>query len=93
MAPDRTTPILPGGNRRDDPRLTVEHLAEYIEVGQNFVREACRTQKLRCIKKPNGEYSITLPDVITWLHAISYADSERLAYLERLAARSPTQAA
>jgi hypothetical protein len=91
--PLRSTRIVPGGTRREDPRLTVKDLAEFIEVGENMVREACRTGKLRCIKKPNGEYSLTVPDVLAWLKAIAYQDADRLAYLERIAARMPTAAA
>jgi hypothetical protein len=88
MARVRTTPILPGGNRRDDPRLTVETAAAFAEISEWLVAEACRSGELHCFKKPNGEWSFTLPEYRRWLwEDREYRDVGRLAYLDRLIAR------
>ena len=89
VVPPRSTPILPGGSRRDDPRLTTDTAADFAEISEWLVREACRSGALHAWKKPNGEWSFTLPEFRRWLvDDRQYRDTDRLAYLDRLIARN-----
>jgi hypothetical protein len=80
--------LIPGGSRPFDPEVTVPDLAKFLGVSQNYVRKDIRAGALPAVLELNGEYTITLPEVIAWLKAKGYRNLTKLAYLERVAART-----